>query len=351
MGAQPRPVRPPSVRPLVDGSEVPLAARHDAALLDLDGVLYVGPNAVPGAAAAVAEVRAAGVSVAFVTNNASRTPETVAAHLTDLGIAAEPADVVTSAQAAATLVAAVVPPNAAVLVVGGEGLDAALADRGLRPVRTMAERPTAVVQGFSPDVGWRLLAEGTYAVRAGLPWIASNLDVTVPTPEGLAPGNGTLVGVIVQATGQHPVVAGKPETPLHLEAVRRTGAQCPIVVGDRLDTDIEGANRAGVESLLVLTGVTTPVDLVLAAPQLRPTYVSSDLRTGLMQAHPPVRQEGRTGGWRCGDWVCAVGARGIELTGRGDSLDGLRAICAAVWAEGNAADPAQVRDAISRLEL
>jgi len=217
-------------------------------------------------------------------------------------------------------------------------------------VRTMADCPTAVVQGFAPDVGWRLLAEGTYGVRAGLPWIASNLDVTVLTPQGLAPGNGALVGVIVQATGQRPVVAGKPEIPLHVEAVRRTGAKRPIVVGDRLDTDIEGANRAGVDSLLVLTGVTTAVDLVLAAPQVPPTYVSRDLTTGLMQAHPPVRPEEPTGGWRCGGWVCTVGTGPIELTGSGDGLDGLRAICAAVWAEGNAVDEAQVGDVIARLE-
>lgn len=339
---------------LVGGSEVPLTTRYDAALLDLDGVLYVGPNVVPGAAEAVAEARAAGMRVAFVTNNASRTPETVAAHLRDLAIAAEASDVVTSAQAAAALVAAEVPPGSVVLVVGGEGLDVAVVECGLRPARTMAEAPVAVVQGFSPDVGWRLLAEGTYAVRAGLPWIASNLDVTVPTPQGLAPGNGTLVDVIGQATGQRPVVAGKPETPLFEEAVRRTGATRPLCVGDRLDTDIEGANRAGVASLLVLTGVTTAVDVVLAAPTLRPTYVSRDLRTGLMQAHPPVSQEGPTGGWRCGDWVCVVGAGGITLTGDGDGdgdrLDGLRAVCAAVWAQGGDVDVTKVREIVARLE-
>lgn len=312
-----------------------LAVRHDVALLDLDGVLYVGPDAVPGAPEALAAVRTAGMGVAFVTNNAARTPETVAAHLTGLGIPAEPDSVVTSAQAAATMVAAEVPAGSAVLVVGGEGLDAALAEKGLRPVRRAADGPAAVVQGFAPEVGWKLLAEGTYAVRAGLPWIASNLDLSVPTARGLAPGNGALVEVIVAATGRRPRAAGKPETALHAEAVRRSGARDPVVVGDRLDTDIEGANRAGVASLLVLTGVTTPGDLVAAPAGLRPTYVSRDLRSGLLEVHPPVvRQE--SGAWACGGWVCARTDGAVELSGGGDALDGLRALCVASWDQGSA---------------
>lgn len=317
------------MRPLADGSVRPLADLHDAVLFDLDGVLYVGPHAVPGAPSAVARLRAQGVTAAYVTNNASRRPETVAAHLTELGIPAGPEDVVTSAQAVATLVADAVPTGSAVLVVGGDGLRAALTARGLRPVSTAAARPAAVVQGFAPEVGWRALAEGTYAVRAGVPWFASNTDSTVPTPQGLAPGNGALVGVIAAATGRRPVVAGKPETPLHAEAVRRTGAAVPLVVGDRLDTDIEGAARAGAPSLLVLTGVSTPRDLVLAPAGLRPTYVALDL-DGLFVAHPPVTTtEG--GGRRCGGWTCAVNDGGVQLRGTGDRVDALRALSVAVW--------------------
>jgi hypothetical protein len=213
----------------------------------------------------------------------------------------------------------------------------------------MSDQPVAVVQGFSPDVGWRLLAEGTYAVRAGLPWFASNLDVTMPTPQGLAPGNGALVSVIAQATGRRPVAAGKPETPLHLEAVRRVGARDPLVVGDRLDTDIEGANRAGVASLLVLTGVTTPADLVLAGPAHRPTFVCADLETGLLGDHPPVRRA-ETGGWTCRGWVCTVTGAGIALVGGGSGIDGLRALCAACWSEGGA-DPQVVREVVAGLGL
>ena len=338
------------MNPLVHGSCEPLLTRYDTALLDLDGVLYVGPAAVPGAPEAVAAARAAGMRVAFVTNNASRRPETVAAHLTALGIGAEPSDVVTSAQAVATVDAAAVAPGAAVLVVGGDGLDAALVERGLRPVRTVSEGPAAVVQGFSPDVGWQLLAEGTYAVRAGLPWFATNLDVTVPTAQGLAPGNGALVEVIAAATGQRPVATGKPEPPLHLEAVRRTGARNPVVVGDRLDTDIEGANRAAVPSLLVLTGVTRPVDVVLAEPRLRPTYIARDVWTGLADRHPPVLQH-PLHGWSCGGWSCTLSDGSIQLTGEGAPLDGLRATCVASWGAETPPQADDVRAVVARLGL
>jgi len=334
------------VTSLADGTDEPLATRHDVALLDLDGVLYVGPGAVDGAPEAVAAAREAGVSVAFVTNNASRTPATVAAHLTGLGIAAEAADVVTSAQAVAGLVAAAVPAGAPVLLVGGEGLAEAIRERGLRPVATARDEPAAVVQGFSPDVGWRLLAEATYAVRAGVPWFASNLDSTLPTPEGLAPGNGALVEVVARVTGRRPVVAGKPETPLHDEAVRRTGARAPVVVGDRLDTDILGAQRAGVPSLLVLTGVAGPRDLVLAPAGRRPTYVSRDLRGGLLGAHPAVLR-GDDGGHRCGGWVVEVRDGRIVVEGDGDDVDGLRALCVAVW-EAAPARPRGVAEALAR---
>lgn len=319
--------------PLSGGTPEPLVARHDVALLDLDGVLYIGLDPVPGAPEAVAAAASAGLRSAFVTNNASRPPATVAAHLRELGIPATEADVVTSAQAVATLVVEVVPPGAAVLVVGGEGLQVALEERGLRP-STSADGVAAVVQGFSPDVSWRLLAEGTYAVRAGVPWLASNLDATVPTPRGIAPGNGALVGVIAGAVGRRPdAVAGKPETPLHDEAVRRTGARDPLVVGDRLDTDIEGANRAAVPSLLVLTGVAGPADLVLAPDGLRPTYVSTGLADGLLEPHPAVDTTApRT--WTCGGWQVRRGDEGLEVSGEGRPLDGLRALAVAAWSVG-----------------
>ncbi len=329
---------------LAQGTTEALATRYDTALVDLDGVVYVGAHAVPGAPAALAAARELGMRTAFVTNNASRTPATVAAHLTELGVEAREDSVVTSAQAAATLVAGQVPSGASVLVVGGDGLDAALRERGLRPVRSADDDPAAVVQGYGPDVGWALLAEGTFAVRRGLPWIASNMDSTVPTPRGLAPGNGALVDVIRGTTGRDPVVAGKPEPPLHHEAVRRTGARRALVVGDRLDTDIEGAQRVDADSLLVLTGVATAAELVGAAPHQRPTFLAADLDAGLLHPHPAVTETG-TRRWSCGGWTASLDDGALRLTGSGERVDALRALCVAAW---SAPSPPDVADTLSR---
>jgi len=320
-------------QPLVEGSATALVEQCDAVLFDLDGVLYVGASAVEGARDVVAAVVAAGVSIAFVTNNASRTPTAVAEHLRSLGIPARPEDVVTSAQATATVLAATVPPGSRVLVVGGDGLWVALQERGLKPVSSLAERPAAVAQGFAPDVGWRMLAEGTAAVRDGLPWVASNLDLTIPTHLGISPGNGTLVQVIASASGRRPVVAGKPETPLHLESVQRVSSRRPLVVGDRLDTDIEGANRAGVPSLLVLTGVTTADDLLQAPPQHRPTYLAEGLDEGLLQPHPAVLRH-KPSGWGCDGWLCREVDGRLQLTGGGPRTSAVRALCVATWESG-----------------
>lgn len=251
---------------------------YDAVLLDLDGVVFVGPMAVPNAVDVIGTVRRGGHAVAYLTNNAARPVSAIAAHLRSLGIELEDDDVVTSAQAAARMVAELVPAGSGVLVVGGEGLIGPINDHGLRPVATYDDDPVAVVQGFSPDVGWRQLNEAVRAVRSGLPWVATNLDLTIPTATGIGPGNGLLVDVVRQVTGVEPHVAGKPEPALLEEAVRRTGARRPLLVGDRLDTDIAAANRYGCDSLLVLTGVSSRADLVDLAAELRPTFVGADLR-------------------------------------------------------------------------
>lgn len=331
-----------SAEPSRPGQSQLLAERYDVALLDLDGVVYVGPNPVEHAADALARARSRGMRLAFVTNNASRTPEAVAGHLTELGIEAARAEVVTSAHAAVGLLAEELRPGARVLVVGGEGLRAALHERGMQPVSSLDDRPEAVVQGFAPDVGWADLAEGAYAVQRGLPWVASNADRTIPTVRGLAPGNGMLVAAISAATGRQPVVAGKPEPPMHREAMARTGAERPLVVGDRLDTDIEGAQRAGVDSLLVLTGVTTPVDLLCAPHELRPTYVGLDLRALDRSAQSQHVQAGRdvAGAWKATVIDGRLNLNRAEPGGVADDpsraaedyADALRAACGAVWA-------------------
>ncbi|HEU5384849.1 MAG TPA: HAD-IIA family hydrolase [Streptosporangiaceae bacterium] len=329
----------------------PLDAAYDVALLDLDGVVYIGGAAIPGAAEALSKAGAAGMRLAYVTNNASRTPAAVAALLTSLGVPAAAQDVVTSAQAAARLLAERLPAGSPVLVIGGTGLRMALRERGLRPVTTAADKPRAVVQGFAPDVSYPTLAEGGLAVRAGALFVASNADLTIPGRHGIAPGNGSLIQVIATATGVQPLVAGKPEPPLHRESVLRTGATHPLVVGDRLDTDIEGAHRAGADSLLVLTGVTRPADLVLAPPSQRPTYLAEDL-AGLLEPHPgPEKSTAEEpGGYSCGGWTARRDGDHLELTGQGERVDGLRALCAAAWAgvaKGLSEDA--VRTAVERL--
>jgi HAD superfamily hydrolase (TIGR01450 family) len=320
-----------SDEPALRGCPDPLSRHYDVALLDLDGVVYLGGAPIPAAAGALRTAAGHGMKLAYVTNNASRTPSAIAAQLSGMGVPATAGDVVTSAQAAAHLLADRLPPGAAVLVVGGTGLRFAIRERGLRPVTTAAERPLAVVQGYSPDLSYGLLAEGALAVAAGAFYVAANSDATLPTSRGELPGNGALVQVLVHATGQQPVVAGKPEPPLHAESVQRTGAKRPLAVGDRLDTDIEGAVRGGADSLLVLTGVTTPADLLLAPAKQRPSYVARDL-TGLNAAHPEV-----TGpAVQCGGWSVATddGDSWLTVSGSGDWLDGLRALCVAAWSAG-----------------
>jgi glycerol-1-phosphatase len=330
------------------GCTKPLCEAYDVALLDLDGVVYLGGSGIPSAPAALAEAKRCGMRLAFVTNNASRSPAAIAQQLTRLGVTASPGDLVTSAQAAARLIADKLPPGSAVLVAGGIGLRLALRERGLRPVSTAAERPAAVVQGYSPDIGYSLLAEAALAVRAGAWYVASNTDATMPSSRGPVPGNGSLVQLIVTATGARPVVAGKPEPPLHAEAVRRTGARRPLIVGDRLDTDIEGAVRAGADSMLVLTGVSRPADVVLAPPQCRPAYVAADL-SGLLETHPEVTAA--DGGFSCEGWTARRGDQGeLELAGSGKPIDGLRALCAAAWS-ADRLDPQMVQSAMDRLRF
>ncbi|GAA3100681.1 HAD-IIA family hydrolase [Streptosporangium carneum] len=301
---------------------------YDTLLLDLDGVVYLGHDAVPGAPEALREAADRGVRLAYVTNNASRTPGAIAQHLSALGAPASPDDVVTSAQAAARLVAERVEPGAAVLVVGGMGLRSALRAHGLRPVSTAMDAPVAVVQGIAPHLSYGLLAEGTLAVRQGALFVAANADSTMPTGRGELPGNGAMTRVIATATGVEPIVAGKPEPPLHRESMLRTGSRRPLVVGDRLDTDIEGATNAGVDGLLVLTGVASPLDLLTAAPRHRPTYVAAGL-SALHQPYPRVRRDGD--GWACQGWKARWAGGHLHLDGAGDPVDGLRAACAATW--------------------
>ena len=320
------------------GSDSPLCEAFDVALVDLDGVTYKGPHAIPSAPPALEAARGRGLRVLYVTNNANREPETVAAHLTELGMRAAPDEVVTAAQAAAALLADHIAAGAPVLVVGGAGLRTAVTHAGYRIVASAADKPAAVVQGFAPEVGWRDLAEATYAVGNGATFVASNLDITLPTEHGFAPGNGSLVGVVTSATGITPVSAGKPQPEMFHLAARRAAAHRPLVIGDRLDTDVEGARAAGYPGLLVLTGVNSARDAALAPAHRRPAFIGHDLAC-LLEPHPaPVHQDGW---WHVGDARARVSSGALEVHG-GTEIDQIRVICVAVWAAADAGEPVRV---------
>lgn len=310
-----------------------LAAGYDLIIFDLDGVVYLDTTAVPGAPEAIRAAAAAGPTVAYATNNASRTAADVAALLRSLGVEASAEEVVTSAQAAARLLAAELPAGAPVLVVGTAALADEVARAGLTPVTEAERRPLAVVQGYGSAVGWPQLAEACVAVYAGAWWVATNTDATWPSPRGPLPGNGSLVAALTTALGRGPdTVVGKPQPALFQEAIARRGARRALVVGDRLDTDIEAAVRAGLDSLLVLTGSSSPADLLHAPAPRRPTHAYADL-SGLSQPDQASRiPQWTEGGAAAGAWrVVRIGER-LRLAGAGVAGDALLALAAAAWA-------------------
>jgi HAD superfamily hydrolase (TIGR01450 family) len=316
-----------------------LLAEYDLVIFDLDGVVYLVDRPIPGAVEVITRLHRAGERLAYATNNASRRAEEVAALLRGMGVEALEAEVLTSAQASAAQLARRLPAGSPVLVVGADALRAEVRDAGLRPVKTADEHPAAVVQGYGPTVGWADLAEAAVAIRAGAIWVATNTDRTLPTARGPVPGNGALVAALRTALERDPdLVVGKPEPALFETAAQRTGAKRPLVVGDRLDTDIEGARRSGMDSLLVLTGVAGPRDLLEAPPHRRPTHVATDL-SGLFEVDEAVRVrtlEPGADGAEAGGWRVTRRDAGLELTGSGESLAALRLLCAAAWTDGPA---------------
>lgn len=323
----------------LSGSTVPLASAHDLALVDLDGVAYKGHLPIPHAAESLTAARAAGLRLVFVTNNASREPEEVAGQLTGLDIPTGPDEVMTAAQACAALLRTRLEPGARVLVVGGAGLRTAVAGAGLTVVDSADDAPDAVAQGYAAGLAWSDLAEAAYAVAAGAWHVASNLDLSLPTARGFAPGNGALVGAVVAATGVEPDSAGKPAPTMYRMAVDRAGAERPLVIGDRLDTDLAGARGGGYPGLHVLTGVSTARDAVLAAPGLRPDFVGADLRS-LLEPHP-LPERSAEGWWTCEGRAARVVDGALELDREGPrGIDVVRAACAAAWDAADRGTPA-----------
>jgi len=306
-----------------------LVDAYDLVIFDLDGVIYLIDKPIAGAAEAVERLRADGTAVAYATNNASRRKADVAALLSGMGVSATADEVLTSSAASATLLAERLPAGAPVLVVGAEALRADVRDAGLVPVERFEDEPVAVVQGYGPDVGWKILAEAALAVRGGAMWMATNTDRTLPSPRGPLPGNGSLVAVIRTALDREPdLIVGKPEPALFTTAAALSKSEKPLAVGDRLDTDIQGAVGAGMPSLLVLTGVSGPADLLAAPPEQRPTYVAADL-SGLFRpaAESALPAEGDdVDGWHLDRHDAEA-----TLTGSGEPVAALRLLCGATW--------------------
>jgi glycerol-1-phosphatase len=310
-----------------------LAQQYDCLLLDLDGTVFRGHELTEGAAESLDKVSGRKL---FVTNNASRSAGEVAEHLRDIGLKATADDVVTSAQSAAHVLAAQLPPESRVLVVGTDSLADEIAAVGLRPVRLFEDKPLAVVQGHSTETGWINLAEAALAIRAGALWVAANVDATLPTERGLLPGNGSMVAALKAATEAEPQVAGKPAPTLMTDALARGDFRTPLVVGDRLNTDIAGANAAGLPSLMVLSGVNSARDAVHAVREQRATYIGYDLRS-LHQEADVLAVAPQSA------WHVEAGDKSVTVsTGRdddaSDELSIVRAVANAVWANnGDAA--------------
>ena len=327
---------------LLGGTKRPLDETYRLALLDLDGVVYRGKLPVDHAADSIRQAQAAGMTIEYTTNNSSRFQRIVAEQLRGFGLDVEPWQVITSSVVAARMVAKHVPQDSPVLVLGAEHLAEEVTNQGLRVVKQAQDHPVAVIQGWYPQMSWQEMAQVAYAVERGAQYFVTNRDLTIPRELGIAPGCGSMIQAVINATGVEPVgSAGKPESAMYDEArilAAHDGAtpvareQC-LAIGDRLDTDIEAGNRGDYDSLAVLTGVTDPQQLLHAPEHLRPTYVSEDLR-GLLTAMPqPTRLP--DGLWRCADAQANV-ERGRLTVSDPTSINALRAALCATWERADA---------------
>lgn len=318
-------------------STKPLACAYAMALLDLDGVVYVGKQAVGYASESIQRAQSLGMLVMYTTNNSSRFPSVVANQLAGFGLSVDDDEVITSSIVASRLIAHHVPQGAKVLVVGADHLRDAVRSQGFTVVSHVSDEPQAVVQGWYPELSWNELAQAAYGVELGVPYIVTNRDVTIPREFGIAPGCGSMIQAVINATGVEPIAsAGKPQREMYDEArgIAQAKMNCIyaiedcLAIGDRLDTDIEAANRGGYHSLAVLTGVTNPRELMQAAPIYRPTYIAQDLRD-LAEPYPQVNNNGDTE-FQCEqDWA-RVQDSSISVSDS-HSINALRAACALAW--------------------
>jgi HAD superfamily hydrolase (TIGR01450 family) len=302
----------------------------DVLLADLDGVVYEGTRAISGAPEAISELSKAGVSIGYVTNNSSRRPEAIAEQLAGFGVIVSPEDIIGSGKTGVELLATLIPAGSKVLVVGGEGLRARVLEGGFEIAASSEDKPAGVIQGFAPDVSWKDLAEAAYSIQNGAKWVATNQDWTLPQEKGMAPGNGTLVSAVHTAVGELPLVAGKPEAAIFNSAVKHFQAKSPLFIGDRIDTDITGANRAGIASVLVMTGVSTRKEVLGIKAEGRPNFIIGSMAELLKPYDEPKKTKR---GFSCkGVEVELLGNRVMVSQGDPRSIGALRAACAVVYA-------------------
>jgi len=250
-----------------------LAERYDCLLFDLDGVLYRGDRPIEAAPPTMAELRRRGVRVVFLTNNSSRTPEQVADKLRSHDIEADPQEVVTSALATAELLAE--RGGGRAFVIGMDGVREALTRAGIELLDGEPEAADLVVVGFDRAATYERLKTASLLVERGARLIATNADASFPADDGQWPGAGALLAVVTTTTGAEPEVVGKPFAPLFECALQRGGGGRPLVMGDRLDTDIEGAANLGWDTMLVLTGVSSRAEAETGP--VRPTVIARDV--------------------------------------------------------------------------
>lgn len=302
-----------------------LIEAYDGLLVDLDGVVYTGNQPIDSAIETI-EKLSSKIPVGYVTNNASRTQEQIAHQLRGYGLKLDQSQVITSAKAAAEMLSEKL--SGKVLVVGGDGLREAVREQGFELVSNSADKPDAVIQGFSPDVGWRDLAEASYAINNGALWLATNQDWTIPLEKGIAPGNGTLVSAVHSAVGHLPEFAGKPARRIFDTAKKNLGMNKPLFIGDRLDTDILGANNAGIDSALVFTGVTSGKETISASKESRPTFLLESV-SEILQRHKPAKKTKY--GYKVGSAQVELLGNKVRLINEGTRIEVLRAACSVVW--------------------
>lgn len=303
--------------------------KYDTLLCDLDGVIYEGTNAIGGAVETVNSILETGLPVGYVTNNSSRKPETIAAQLEGFGILTKPQDIIGSAKTGVEILATLIPAGAKVLVVGGEGLRSRVIEAGFELVDNSDEKPAGVIQGFDPSVAWIDLAEASYSIANGAKWVATNQDWTIPREKGIAPGNGTLVSAVHTAVGQLPIFAGKPEPAIYKTAVDHFGAKRAIFIGDRIDTDIRGANRAEIDSVLVMTGISTRKEVLGVKKEDRPVFIIETMAELLADYDQPKKTKR---GFACkGVEVELLGNKVLVTHGDPKSIGALRAACAVIY--------------------